>query len=86
VYLNIRRVSEKDFLRFVAETLGVADEKITLDARWTYDLMLDSIDRLDLLMQTEYFLSIEITDEVMQGFKTVGDLVTYLRGRGHIKD
>lgn len=80
------KITVKDFLIFVAETLGVDDDKVALDTRWDADLMVDSIDRLDLLMQTEYLLGIEIPDEVVKGLVTVGDFVSYLRGRGHIED
>jgi len=42
------------------------------------DLKVDSLEKLDLCMFFEDCFSIEITDEEIEGFSTIEDLITYL--------
>ncbi|MGB0449923.1 MAG: phosphopantetheine-binding protein [Porticoccaceae bacterium] len=42
------------------------------------DLKVDSLEKLSLAMDFEDQFSIEITDEEIEGFLTVGDFITYL--------
>jgi acyl carrier protein len=49
------------------------DESMLLD-----DLKVDSLEKLSLAMDFEDQFSIEITDEEIEGFLTVGDFITYL--------
>lgn len=49
------------------------DESMLLD-----ELKVDSLEKLSLAMDFEDQFSIEITDEEIEGFLTVGDFITYL--------
>ena len=45
------------------------------------DLSMDSLDCVELIMAFEEEFGIEIPDEDAEGWKTVGDVVTYLKGK-----
>nr|CAC08813.1 putative acyl carrier protein [Diutina rugosa] len=52
--------------------------KITLDASFTTDLHLDSLDVAEVVMQLEEEFSIEIPDEEIDEITTVGGAVDYV--------
>lgn len=59
----------------VAETLGVAPDRIT-DAATIYgDLGADSLDIVELLMTVEEAFGIELADATVDEVKTFGDLL-----------
>ena len=60
------------------EELNVEEEKISLDAELTNDLGVNSLELADLILLCEEKFSIEIDDEDLQQFITVGDVVNYL--------
>ena len=60
------------------EELNVEEEKITLDAELTNDLGVNSLELADLILLCEEKFSIEIDDEDLHKFITVGDVVNYL--------
>jgi len=62
----------------IVEELNVPEEKVTLGARLAEDLGADSIDAVELIMNIEDAFNIEVSDEVAQSIKTVGDLVKYI--------
>lgn len=63
------------------EELNVEEEKITLDAELTSDLGVNSLELADLILLCEEKFSIEIDDEDLQKFITVGDVVAYLNDK-----
>ena len=62
----------------LVEELNVDEAKITLEAELTNDLGVNSLELADLILQCEEKFGIEIDDEDLQRFITVGDVVTYL--------
>ncbi|MBQ1376749.1 MAG: acyl carrier protein [Lachnospiraceae bacterium] len=58
--------------------LNLKDADITLDTNIKKDLGADSLDILQLLMSIEEEYGIQIPDDELAGFETVGDVVTYL--------
>ena len=60
------------------EELNVEEEKITLDAELTNDLGVNSLELADLVCNCEEEFGIEIDDDDLRGFITVGDVVKYL--------
>ena len=62
----------------IALQLKVSEDKITMDSRIKDDLGADSVDILQLLMTLEDEHGIEIPDEKLVRFNTVGDIVEYL--------
>ncbi|MDS0524920.1 acyl carrier protein [Clostridium sp. SHJSY1] len=63
----------------IADKLSVDAEDITLDSSFIDDLNADSLDIVELIMALEDELELEIPDEDVEGFKTVGDVVNYVK-------
>ncbi len=64
--------------KLIALQLKVSEDKITMESRIKDDLGADSVDILQLLMTLEDEHGIEIPDEKLVRFNTVGDIVEYL--------
>ena len=80
---NIRRnifMFEKLKNLFVEE-LQIDAADITMDAELIKDLGINSIELADLVMLCEEKFDIEIDDEDIHKFVTVGDVVNYLESR-----
>ncbi len=65
----------------VVKLLGVAPEKVSMDARFREDLEADSLDLVELIMAFEEEFGGEISDEDAQKITTVGEAVRYLDER-----
>ncbi|GAA0078025.1 acyl carrier protein [Clostridium weizhouense] len=63
----------------VADKLSIDLESITMDSSFIEDLNADSLDIVELIMALEDELDMEIPDEDVEGFKTVGDVVNYVK-------
>ena len=71
----------------VVDKLGVDEGDVTETASFIEDLNADSLDLVELIMAFEEEFStegnsLEIPDEDAGGIATVGDAVSYLKGRG----
>ena len=62
----------------LAEQLDLDESKITMDSDIVEDLEADSLDVVDLVMSMEDEFGVEVPDEVIENFKTVGDGVRYI--------
>ena len=62
----------------IIDKLGVADGKITMEAKFIDDLGADSLDTVELIMQFEEEFGIEIPDEYAEGLLSVGEAVDYI--------
>ena len=62
----------------IVDKLGVADGKITMEAKFIDDLGADSLDTVELIMQFEEEFGIEIPDEDAEGLLSVGQAVDYI--------
>ena len=60
------------------EDLQIDEADITMDAELIKDLGINSIELADLVMLCEEKFDIEIDDEDIHKFVTVGDVVNYL--------
>ena len=60
------------------EELQIDEADITMDAELIKDLGINSIELADLVMLCEEKFDIEIEDEDIHKFVTVGDVVNYL--------
>lgn len=65
--------------QIIAEKLSIDIEEITVEASFLEDLNADSLDIVELIMALEDELEMEIPDEDVEGFKTVGDVVEYVK-------
>jgi acyl carrier protein len=62
----------------IVNDLGVSESKVTLDARLSEDLGIDSIDAVEIVMFIEDEYDVSVSDEDAFALKTVKDLVTYV--------
>lgn len=64
----------------ISNELGVDKSEVTLEAHINDDLGADSLDAVELVMEIEEAFEINVSDEVAQEFKTVGQIVTFIEG------
>ncbi len=64
----------------VVETLSCNPDEVTMDTNLKDDLSADSIDAIELMMAINEAFDIEIPDEKIPEFATVGDIVKYIEG------
>ena len=64
----------------LASQFEVDADTITMDTNIVEDLGADSLDLVELIMSLEEEYSISVTDESIYGYKTVGEIVTYIEG------
>ncbi|MGI6771479.1 MAG: acyl carrier protein [Acholeplasmataceae bacterium] len=62
----------------IVNDLGVSESKVTLDARLSEDLGIDSIDAVEIVMFIEDEYDVSVSDEDAFALKTVKDLVAYV--------
>ena len=63
--------------QIIAEELAVEEAKITMETDILEDLEADSLDVIDLIMTLEDEFGIEIPEDQVENFRTVGDLVRF---------
>ncbi len=61
----------------ICEQLELDENDVTLDSAF-YDLGADEIDMVDIAMSIEDEFNAEITEETLEKFETVSDVVNYL--------
>ena len=66
------------FAQILVEELQVDKDDIKMEAELANDLGINSIELADLVMLCEDKFGIEINDEDIRKFTTVGDVVAYL--------
>ena len=64
--------------QIIAKELGVEMEKLTNEASFMEDLVADSLDTVELVMEFEKEFNIDIPDEDAEKLRTVGDALGYL--------
>ncbi len=64
--------------KFLVDELHVNAEEITMEAELSGDLGINSLELADLVFVCEEKFNIEIDDEDLHNFTTVGDVVRYL--------
>ena len=67
--------------KFLVDELSVDPAIITMDAELSADLGVNSIELADLVYVCEEKFNIEISDDDLHTFVTVGDVVNYLEAR-----
>ena len=66
------------FVDLLVDELQIERSEITMDAELSGDLGINSIELADLVMLCEDKFGIEINDDDIRKFTTVGDVVSYL--------
>ena len=85
--MKIRNLYSEEYIMFeklknlFVEELQIDADEITMDAELIKDLGINSIELADLVMLCEEKFDIEIDDEDIHKFVTVGDVVNYLENR-----
>ena len=64
----------------IVDVLGVSPDEVMKDST-PKDLDADSIDMLDVVGEAEQTFQVEISDEALEGFETVGDFAAYIDER-----
>lgn len=68
---------------FLVNELHVNAEDVTMDAELSGDLGINSLELADLVFVCEEKFNIEIEDEDLHNFTTVGDVVRYLENNAN---
>ena len=68
----------EQFKELLVDEFQVDEDKITLDAELSGDLAINSIELAELILRCEEEFGIDIQEEEMHKFVTVGDVVDYL--------
>lgn len=64
--------------KIISEQFSISEDDITADTVLMEDLDADSLDLIDLAMSLEDCFEVEVPDEELENFKTVGDIVKYI--------
>lgn len=72
--------------RILIEDMQVKPEDVTLDTELINDLGINSLELADLILMCEEKFGIEIKDDDIHKFITVGDVVNYLTEMGVTPD
>ena len=67
----------------LVDELQIDAADITLDAKLSTDLGVNSIELADLIMLCEDKFGISISDDDIRGFDTIGSVVTYLENNAN---
>ena len=62
----------------LAEQLDIEPDEITMDSNILDDFGADSLDLVDLVMALEDEFEVEVPDDAIESFHTVGDVVRYI--------
>ncbi len=62
----------------LASQLDIDEDRITMDSSFVEDFEADSLDLVDMVMSLEDEFGIEVPDEAVENFHTVGDVVRYV--------
>ncbi len=77
----MERTVEQQVRKILIEQLGVSDDEVTPTSRIYDDLGADSLDAVDITMAVEERFTLDIPDEDMGQWQTVGDIVAYIEKR-----
>lgn len=70
-----RNEIENKVTDILVEKLAVEPNEVTMDAKLEEDLLADSLDILEIVLEAEKVFTIDIKDEDATGVKTVKDIV-----------
>lgn len=71
----------ENFKQFLVDDLRINADDITMEAELTADLGINSLELADLVYTCEEKFNVEISDDDLHTFKTVGDVVRYLESK-----
>ena len=62
----------------ICDQLDLEEDKVTMDSDIMEDFEADSLDVVDLVMSMEDEFGLEVPDDQIENFRTVGDVVRYI--------
>ena len=68
----------EDLKKFLVDEMNIDEANISMEAELSGDLGINSLELADLVYLCEEKFSVEIADEDLHNFVTVGDVVNYL--------
>jgi acyl carrier protein len=77
---------EERVKKIIVEELGVSEDQVKPEAKFTDDLGADSLDNVELIMRFEEEFDIEIPEEEAEKISTVGDASTYIKNAAEKKE
>ena len=69
-----------DVCKIVGDQLNKKPENLSAQTSFKEDLNVDSLDVVEIVMALEEFFDVEIDDEEVLKFNTIGDVVKYIEG------
>jgi acyl carrier protein len=73
-----------DVRLLISEHLDFEARLVTRDTHFIYDLGADFLDRIELMIAIEDRFDIEITDDDIEQFQVVGDLISHIASRQNV--
>ena len=67
-----------DVCKIVGDQLNTKPENLSAQTSFKEDLNVDSLDVVEIVMALEEFFDVEIDDEEVLKFNTIGDVVKYI--------
>ncbi len=64
--------------QIIAGKMSISEGDITVDTKLKEDLQADSLDMVELVMAAEDEFGVEIDEDAVREFSTVGDVVKYI--------
>ena len=62
----------------ICDQLDLEEDKVTMDSDIMEDFEADSLDVVDLVMSIEDEFGLEVPEDQIENFRTVGDVVRYI--------
>ena len=72
--------------RILCDQLDLDEDKVTMESDIVEDLEADSLDVVDLVMTIEDEFGLEVPDEEIENFRSVGDVVRYIQKNANVED
>lgn len=76
--MAIQKEQIENELKSIIREKGFGDEDTNLESSFEDDLGMDSLDRVEMVMEVEKHFNMSIPDEDSEKFTTVGEVVSYL--------
>ena len=78
-------MTEAEILKAIAswlqEHLDIAPDRVQMEASIADDLMLDSLDQVEIVMALEEIFQVDVDDVTAGQWKSIGDIVRFLAAR-----
>lgn len=72
---------QDELMNLVVDKLGVKKSDLTEETNFTDDLGADSLDNVELILETEKAFNIVISDDDSSEIKTYGEMISYVSRR-----